>query len=118
MREELKQYVDMESALNRVRGNKVLYRRMLDMLLAATEFQTLEDNLAANDYVKAAETAHTIKGMTGNLSLPAIFESSTALMQQLRQGPPEEALLATYRDAKEKTIAAIHELIAELDPNA
>jgi HPt (histidine-containing phosphotransfer) domain-containing protein len=105
----------MPQALERVRGNKTLYRRMLNLFLDSPEFALLEERLASKDYEKAAVTAHTIKGMTGNLSLNAIFELSAALMSECRQGAPNAETITQYREAYQKTVAAVKEVAAEID---
>jgi HPt (histidine-containing phosphotransfer) domain-containing protein len=112
---ERKQYIDLESALGRVRGNKKLYRRMLGLFTQSKEFAALEDSLAAGDLNAAAGYAHSIKGMTGNLTLTKLFETSTALMNELRQGQMVAESIAAYRDALEKTKTAVDEVMAEMD---
>ncbi|MDR2897811.1 MAG: Hpt domain-containing protein [Spirochaetaceae bacterium] len=111
------EYVDVESALARVRGKTALYRRMLDMLLQSEEFTNLDTYLNEKEYSKAAETAHAIKGMTGNLSLTRLYEDSTTLLQELRQGEPSAETLEKYRSSLEKTFLSIKEVIARLDQN-
>lgn len=97
------EYVDIDAALARIRGNKKLYLRMLGMFQASTEFAAFEDAMAKGDYPQAGEIAHGIKGMTGNLALNKVFDLSAQLMTQLRSGIADEALLAQYRDALVKT---------------
>lgn len=108
-------YLDMEDGLARLRGNTSLYKRTLQMFLKSTEFQALEDAIAAGDDQKAGEIAHGIKGMTGNLSMPELFHKSTILMSSYRAGGASESDIDAYRDAYEKTRTAVEEKIAELD---
>ncbi|MDR1194495.1 MAG: Hpt domain-containing protein [Peptococcaceae bacterium] len=110
-----KQYVDIDEALARVRGNKKFYRRMLGLFLGSGEFAAMDEALAAADYGKAADVAHGIKGMTGNLSLTALFKTSTRMMDTLRQGSLDESALAEYRDAYAKTKLYVEEVARELD---
>ncbi len=112
---DMKQYVDVEAALARVRGKTALYRKMLDMLLQSEEFANLDRYLEEKAYSKAAETAHAIKGMTGNLSLNMLFENSTQLLQELRQGEPSSETLEKYRSSLKKTFEYINDAAAELD---
>lgn len=108
-------YIDLDAALARIRGNKKLYRRMLGLFLQSTEFDALEESLAQGDLAKAGEYAHSIKGMTGNLTLTAVFELSTQLMNQLRAGTRDEQTIAAYRDALEKTRMYVSEVLPELE---
>lgn len=112
LREDQKQYVDMEGGLKRIRGNQGLYIRMLNMFLSSKEFQELEDYLSQQEYQKASETAHAIKGITGNLSFPLLFETSAELMNQLREGKPQEESLTIYRSALAETLEIVKEIIA------
>ena len=105
-------YVDMEAGLGRVRGNSVLFRKMLGMFLASEDFAAFEEALAAKDYPKAADAAHTIKGFTGNLALTPLFEQSAKLMSQLRGGGYDEAVLQNYRDILTETRAEVEKIIA------
>ncbi len=108
-------YIDEASGIKRVMGNKKLYRRMLGLFLTSAEFASLEDGLKAEDYTKAGDAAHAIKGITGNLSLPLLFDLSSELMQQLRQGPPARDTIAAYREALAKTIAEVEAVTARLN---
>ena len=112
--EEMKTYIDLDAALGRVRGNKGLYKRMLGLFTSSEEFASLEDALAQADYARGADVAHGIKGMTGNLGLMGVFEASEKLMVEMRQGPPQEASVAEYRESLEKTRQAVEQLIPEL----
>ena len=109
--EEMARYVDMEAGLARLRGNQKLYNRMLKLFLAATEFPAFEENLAQGDLAKAADVAHAIKGITGNLSLTLLFELSTRLMHELREGKCDEAVIAEYRDAYKKTVEIATDIV-------
>ncbi len=101
--EILKKYIDIDTALSRVRGNKVIYKKMLGMFLQSNSFADLENCLSQKDYSKASEVAHGIKGMTGNLGMDMLFNESAKLMVQLRAGAPDEQTLKNYREALIKT---------------
>ncbi|MDR1605005.1 MAG: Hpt domain-containing protein [Gracilibacteraceae bacterium] len=109
--------INTDSGLQRLRGNKKLYRRMLQMFLDGPECGRLEDALAGADPA-AADAAHTVKGMAGNLSLDALFETSTILMNELRTGATAPAAAAAYRDALAQTRDAARALIAEWEAEA
>ena len=112
--ENLKQYIDTETALSRVRGNKAIYKKMLGMFFQSTLFTDLENTLSQKDYPKASEIAHGIKGMTGNLGMNILFEESSKLMVQMRSGAPDEQDLKNYREAVIKTREYTEKIIAEL----
>ena len=108
------EYINLEEGLNRVRGNKNLFLRMLQMFLNSKEFVELEEQLANAKYDQAAETAHAIKGMTGNLSLIQLFETSTTLMNQLRNGSADTELIDQYHDVLFTTRSEVEKLCIQL----
>lgn len=111
---ETSKYIDVDNALARIRGNKKLYIRMLGLFTQSKEFASLDEMLELEDYENAANVAHAIKGMTGNLSLTKLFETSMELMQQLRQGAPAKETLDAYQNALTETRRCVDEVIAEL----
>ncbi|MDL2294804.1 Hpt domain-containing protein [Ruminococcaceae bacterium OttesenSCG-928-D13] len=112
--QDLKAYIDLDAGLGRVRGNKMIYGKMLGLFTGSTEFDAMETALAAEDWPKVAEVAHGIKGMTGNLGFTKLFDTSTELMVKAREGKPEDALVADYRDALDKTREYVKVVEAQL----
>lgn len=108
-------YIDLDTALARVRGNKTIYRKMLQLFTSSTEFAALEEALAAKDYEKVDAVAHAIKGMTGNLGFTPLFDTSVTLMLEARAGAVSEATEAAYHEALAGTRAAVDALNAEWD---
>lgn len=113
--ERLVRYIDVDQGLARVRNNKPLYKRMLNMFMDANEFSELEYHLNSRDYDEAAKSAHAIKGIAGNLSLPMLFETSNDLLLQLREGDVSENTLQLYLDTAERTHFAVKEALIKLD---
>ncbi|MDR0434037.1 MAG: Hpt domain-containing protein [Gracilibacteraceae bacterium] len=105
--------INTDAGLRRLRGNKKLYCRMLRMFLAGGECDQLDAALQAADAAAAAEAAHTVKGVAGNLSLDALFETSTALMNELRAGAAAPSSAPAYRAALDSTKNAVRELVAQ-----
>ena len=108
-------YVNIKEGLGRVRDNKKLFRRMLGLFMESGEFAVLEDSLMQKDYNKAADAAHAIKGMTGNLSLTELFKISTRMMEELRQGIASEDTQTDFRAAYSQTRLYVEEVMAEMD---
>ena len=73
--------VDSETGLARLNGNEKLYN---DVLLKFADIfsdaiVTLKSMLEKNDYKAAADYAHNLKGLSGNIGADAIYEISTDL---------------------------------------
>ena len=111
--QEFAKYIDLEGGLARIRGNQKLYARMLQMFLDSKELGAFEEAIAAGDNAHAAEVIHGIKGMTGNLSLTAAFETSMALMNSLRNGVLDDDMLAEYREAIDVTKRLVKEYLEQ-----
>ncbi len=76
---------DVADALDRLRGNRTLYRKLLADLASShaaadDELQALVD---AGELVAARAAAHNLKGLAGNLSATALFESAAELERAL-----------------------------------
>ena len=113
-KEQLEQYIDIDEGLGRVRNNKTLYKRMLDMFLNSKETGEFEAFIEQKDCEEASKSAHAIKGIAGNLSLKLLFKLSTDLVEELRKGIINEQALDDYREALEKTRAAVEQTISSL----
>ena len=110
------QYIDVEQGLGRVRGNKALYKRMLNMFIESKEIGEFETHIESGNCDEASKSAHAIKGIAGNLALTRLFDLSSDLVEELRHGIIDEKNIDDYHDALEKTRAAVDEAIIELGP--
>jgi HPt (histidine-containing phosphotransfer) domain-containing protein len=88
---------------------------MLGLFLESGEFATLEDSLMQKDYEKAADAAHAIKGITGNLSLTELYKISTKMMEELRQGIASEESQAAFRVTYSQTRRYVEEVMQEIE---
>ncbi|MDR2193134.1 MAG: Hpt domain-containing protein [Treponema sp.] len=77
-------YVDQEEWLKRMMNNKKLYIKLLTKFRNEINLSELLRAVEAKDCNKAEEAAHTIKGVSGNLSFTALYEKSAALDAQLK----------------------------------
>ena len=102
-------YIKVDEGLNRVRGNKALYAKMLGSFRGNTKI--------AEDIKKAAEQkdleslkfhVHSMKGIAGNLSLSELSEKLSVLDNALKTGKYDEKY---YNDAE----AAFYNTSAKID---
>lgn len=111
---EIAAYVNTDDGLGRLRGNKALYKRMLGLFKKSEEFGAFEKALADGDTPAAANAMHSIKGIAGNLSLDRLFELSSELMGELRDGIVDSDHISAYRECLETTNACIDEIAEQL----
>ncbi len=90
--EELKTLgVDTEEALQRMGGNRSLYERMLVKFLDMMQKNPISPDFSGEDYADVTEAVHTVKGVTGNLSITPLFEAYSKMVELFRGKEPEQA---------------------------
>ncbi|MDR3288310.1 MAG: response regulator [Peptococcaceae bacterium] len=82
----LENYIQVEEALARLKGNKTIYKTLLNAFLKSPYWEQLCTQIEAKNLEEAAKTAHAIKGMAANLSLGEIYSVITLLEAQLKSG--------------------------------
>jgi two-component system sensor histidine kinase/response regulator len=89
---------DLSDGLNRLQGNKTLYRKLL--LNFATDYNRVADeirkSLDANDFDQAHSLVHNLKGLAGNLAALKLQQAAVnleKLVKGVRQNAPPAAEL-------------------------
>ena len=103
--------LNYDFALNQLGGNESLLSKMLGKF--SNEFASVSNELtallAAGDTKSAKMRVHTIKGISGNLGLQALYECATSFDAQLREDNYQEDTFLQFSDLVEQTCAQIHE---------
>lgn len=84
--------IDVDSALGRFMNNEALLEKFLAKFPADPNHGRLVAAIAAGDREAALTAAHTMKGVCGNLSMPALFELLTRQVAAFRAGDWEAAV--------------------------
>lgn len=101
--ESLKEYgADVKGGLSRCANNEALYLRLVKIVIDELASDILGDALRADDYDKAFEAAHKLKGGLSNLGLTPVAEPVSALTEQLRNRTPVD-WQALYGDIVNET---------------
>jgi HPt (histidine-containing phosphotransfer) domain-containing protein len=87
----------------RVAGNKTIYLKILDSYLNKPVYPALREALAQGDLAGAELHAHSLKGVSANLSLTEVYRISTELDTLLKTGQTDAALEAELAAAVEAT---------------
>lgn len=92
--------IDYGGGLRRFSGNAELYEKFLRMFICDKSFEQLEGAVKERDMDAAFSYAHTLKGVTGNLSLNVLYDSLVPLVEDLRSnnGKNARALLENVRE--------------------
>jgi len=107
-------YIDLEDGLGRIRGNRKVYKTLLQSFVNKNNMEELKAQIAEKHLGDAAKTVHTIKGVSANLSLSALNKSMIELEAQMKAGSYSEETYRESLDAFEKTTDFISILMQQL----
>lgn len=82
---------DTDDAIKRFMGKTDLYEKMVKKFPEAATKDNVTGCFEAQDFEAAVAGAHTLKGITGNLSLTPLYEAYTNIVALLRAGENESA---------------------------
>ena len=100
-----------EEGLGRCMGSEDFYFKLVRMIPATGEFEKLSAAIGENDLDAAFEAAHSLKGVTGNLALTALYDPIVEITELLRARTEMDysELLAKILTEKEKLAALCEE---------
>ena len=104
-------FIDFEDGIKRVMNNKAFFIKMLVKFKDDPNLKNLEAALAANDYEKAQVAAHTLKGLSGNLSLTELFKQSREIEAQIKAKSVNPGQLDALKDVYKQTLAEVEKVI-------
>ncbi len=76
--------VDVDSTMERFMHNETLYKKFLLKFPNDNNINLMLTQIENKDYETAASTAHTLKGVTGNLGITPLYEKFTSIVNDLR----------------------------------
>ena len=93
IREKLdKAGIDVAGALERLNGKEELFTRLLNKFLNDTNFEKLKTAIDSGNYEEAANAAHALKGVCGNLAMTELFQLSKVQLETFRAGDSNKAV--------------------------
>ncbi len=104
--------IDYETGIDRFGGNEEMFERFIRRFLDDMHFEELLRDLNSEDAETCFRTAHTLKGVVGNLSFAEYHDAITPVAELLRDGKIEEARagMPAVLVAHTKVVAAIQEI--------
>ena len=92
MVDELKELgANVDEAMKRFMNNAALYEKMLKKLPKMLNGTKVVEDIDQGNIDGAIETAHTMKGVLGNLSITPLYEAYTEVVTLLRQNDSQKA---------------------------
>ena len=110
--------VNIAEGLNRVAGNRRLYRDLLSQF-AAKQAGSASDIAAAldrDDRQTAERAAHTVKGVAGNLGITAVHVTAQKLEKTIRESGDSTAFLDEFAEALRASVSAIQKALNDTIP--
>lgn len=104
-------YVDVEDGSKRVMNNTKLFVKLLGKFKDDKSLNEIDAALAAGDLSRAQIAAHTIKGLTANLSLMELNKQCIEMESQIKAGNVPTEQLDVVKDIYAKTIQEIDKVI-------
>lgn len=104
---------DIDGAMERFLNNRDMYEKFLHKFQKETTFAELCSKIEAKDTAGAFAAAHSLKGVSANLSLQAFFHQISVQVEFLRDGdlPPAAAMMPEVKKAYEETQQIISEVL-------
>ena len=110
---DVKKYMDYDTALGRLGGKVTLYIRLLQQFLDSDYYSKLEEAFSSGDNEKFNVMAHSVKGVSSNLSLMEVYSYCVKFEENIQSGADSTEDMAAFKDVYEKTVKIATDFIAE-----
>ena len=112
---EIKQYLNTEKALERIRGNVKLFKTLLTHFLATrSQLEQLQKEIEANDREGASKSVHALKGVAANLSMTTLYDLCPPFEALLKTDDDVSESMAAFSSAYEKTVECVNTILPTL----
>jgi HPt (histidine-containing phosphotransfer) domain-containing protein len=108
-------YVNLEEALKRVMNNSKLLAKLLTKFKDDKNLSDLESALASGDLPKAQINAHTLKGLSANLSLIELNKQVLEMETQIKAGAVNPNQIEVVKAVYSETIKEVEKVIAKYE---
>ena len=105
---------DVKTTINRFMGKEELYLKFIFKFPEDKNMSSLLESFEKKDYEGVFNSAHSLKGVTGNLGLNPVYEATARICDLLRGKKPEEVDEEKLYELKEqltKTYNCFQQLI-------
>jgi HPt (histidine-containing phosphotransfer) domain-containing protein len=106
-------YISTAEGIKRVMNNAKLYVKLLGKFKADTSLDDMFTLLSAGEYEKAQIAAHTIKGVSANLSLTELYNQILELETQIKAHSVSPDQITLVESAFAETLKSIDEVIEQ-----
>ncbi len=101
--------IDYADAMERVGDSAEFYKKIAMKYLNDTNYDKLVSAMDVKDFDAGYKAAHSLKGVSGNLSMPALYKASAAVSDALFDGEYQAAehMMPEVKAAHEKVIEGL-----------
>lgn len=107
--------IDVEEGIKRVMNNTALYAKLLTKFRNDDNLAQLEATLAAGDLDKAKNVAHTLKGVSANLSLKELNKQCLEIENQIKAADVNPDQINVLKDVYAKTLIEVDKVIDQYE---
>ena len=104
--------IDVNQGLRRLNNDEILYTELLRRFTRDEYYGQMRQALQQENAAMAFKYAHTLKGVTGNLSMTVLYQNLVPLVEELRGGSMGRAneLVQPVEDAYREVMEALKTL--------
>ena len=106
-------YVNEDEGKKRVMNNGKLYAKLLTKFKTDTNLNDLVAHAEAQEWEKAQNAVHTIKGLSANLSLTELFNQSLDVEIQIKGKSLKPASIDNLKACFAETLVQVDKVIAK-----
>ena len=106
-------YIDEEDGKKRVMNNAKLYAKLLGKFRDDAKLEPVFAALDAGNYEEAQGLAHTIKGITANLSIKDLNEKIVELEAQIKAKSVDPKMIEAVKASYTATLPEVERVITE-----
>jgi len=106
-------YINVEEGSRRVMNNLKLFVKLLTKFKDDKNFEGVSSSLAEGDMEKAQVFAHTLKGLTANLSLTEMYKQSVELETQIKARSVDPQQIEKVKTVYAQTLIEVDKVIAQ-----
>jgi HPt (histidine-containing phosphotransfer) domain-containing protein len=106
-------YVNLDEGLGRVMKNWKLYTKLLGKFITDTNLDEILVSVQSADYKKAQEQAHTLKGISANLSLTELYKQTLELETQIKAGSVNQDIQESIKNCYAETVTLVKKVIEQ-----
>jgi len=106
-------YVDVNEGSKRVLNNTKLFVKLLGRFKEDKSIDNISAALESGDIAQAQIAAHTLKGLTANLSLSELYKQCVELEAQMKTGSVKDGQFEIVKNVYEITLTEVDKVITQ-----